>query len=126
MGQFPNSDHNSSLDTLERRRSLISDATNFASTFGVDRLDHLIGFPDQERTIPNVQSDVTSIDILTEVEEATGLKLNPTLIVLVTACSVQDVRYAINAFGEACKREKVKNPGGLFYWILDNKRKSNP
>ena len=125
MGKSLNNDDNSRLDTLERRRSLISDAINFASAFEVERLDHLIGFSNQERTIPNVQSDDASVDILTEVEEATGLKLNPTLVALITACSVQDVRYAIKAFGEACKREIVENPGGLFYWILDKKRKSN-
>jgi len=57
MGQFPSNDHNSWLDTLERLRDLISDAINFASSYGVEHLDHLIGFSDQERTIPNVHSD---------------------------------------------------------------------
>ncbi len=126
MGKSLNNDDNSWLDTVERLRSLISDAINFASAFGVERLDHLIGFSNQERTISNVQSDDTSVDILTYVKHATGLKLNQTLIALIKACSVQDVRYAIEVFEETRKREIVYNPGGLFYSILDKKRGYQP
>lgn len=122
MEKTLNNNNNSRLDILEALRSLIKEANNFASAFGEERLDHLIGFPGQERTISNVQSDVTSVDILTEVEEATRLKLNSTLVALIKACSVQDVRYAIEVFKETCKREIVDNPGGLFYSILDKKR----
>jgi len=108
-------------DTLR----LLTEAKAFADHFGVERLDHLTGFSTiVESKTDAQQSAFTNTDILSEVE-AIGLILNATLVALIKDCSVQDVRYAIDVVKEICKRETVKNPEGLFYRVLDNRRKCN-
>lgn len=102
---------------------LLGEAKAFADSFGVERLDYLTGFASIVQSKAYPQPTFTTTDILSEVE-AIGLILNATLVTLIKECSVEDVRYAIDVVKEIYKRETVKNPEGLFYRVLDNKRKS--
>jgi hypothetical protein len=107
-------------DTLR----LLNEAKAFATVFGVERLDYLIGFSNNTESTSIPLPSVAETEILTEVE-AIGLELNSTLVSLIVECSVHDVRYAIAVVQETRKRETLNNPEGLFYRVLENKRKSN-
>ena len=104
--------------------NLVKEAKAFADTYGLERLDHLTGFPSASENIANAQANHSDSEILTEVE-VLGLELNSTLVSLIMECSIQDVRYAIAVVEQTRKRETLRNPEGLFYRVLENKRKSN-
>ena len=103
---------------------LVKEAKSFADKYGSKRLDHLTGFSNPTENIANTQVNHSDSEILTEVE-VLGLELNSTLVSLIMECRIQEVRYAIAIFEQARKRETLRNPEGLFYRILENKRKSN-
>lgn len=90
----------------------------------MERLDHLTGFPNATENTANARINHSDSEILTEIE-VLGLELNSTLVSLIMECSIQDVRYAIAVFEQTRKRETLRNPEGLFYRVLENKRKSN-
>ncbi len=104
--------------------SLVKEAKAFADRYGLERLDHLTGFPSVAENIANTQLNHSDLEILTEVETI-GLKLNSTLVSLIMECSIQEVRYAIAVVEQARKRETLRNPEGLFYRVLEKKCKSN-
>jgi hypothetical protein len=54
--------------------------------------------------------------------KASGLTLNSNLENLLRQSRLEDVRYALKVVEETRKREAVRNPEGLFYRILVNRR----
>lgn len=123
MANFNHNNYNAKQNISETLR-LLTEAKAFADSFGVECLDYLTGFSSIVQSQTDPQPALTSIDILSEVE-GIGLVLNFTLVALIKDCSVHDVRYAIDVVKEICKRETVKNPEGLFYRVLNNKRTCN-
>lgn len=118
------SNYSARLLFSQELRLALKDARAFADEYGLERLDHLTGFPRVTENIENTPVNHSDSEILTEVETI-GLQLNSTLVSLIMKCSIQDVRHAITVVEQTSKRETVKNPEGLFYRVLQNKRKSN-
>ncbi|MBD1924522.1 hypothetical protein H6F77_26150 [Microcoleus sp. FACHB-831] len=54
--------------------------------------------------------------------KASGLTLNSNLENLIRQSRVEDVRYALKVVEDKRKQEVVKNPEGLFYRVLVNRR----
>ncbi|MEP0755398.1 hypothetical protein NDA03_24595 [Trichocoleus sp. Lan] len=54
--------------------------------------------------------------------KASGLTLDTNLERLIRQSRIEDVRYALKVVEETRKREVVRNPEGLFYRILVNRR----
>ena len=103
---------------------LVKETQVIADMLGLERLDYLTGYTKMSENIANTQVNHSDSEILSEVEKV-GLELNSTLVSLIMECSIQEVRYAIAVIEQTRKRETLRNPEGLFYRVLENKRKSN-
>lgn len=102
-------------------------AKDFADSYGVDRLDHLMTLaqadPNSAKTQPVLASDRHNT-ILQEVEAA-GFKLNPWLKNLLFTTSVKVVRDAMAVVAENQQRGKVRNLEGLLVEAIRNQWKPN-
>lgn len=101
----------------------VKETHDLVNKLGLKRLDYLTGFTEISENNTRTQINHSDSEILTEVE-VLGLELNSTLVSLIMECSIQDVRYAIAVVEQTRKRETLRNPEGLFYRVLENKRKS--
>ena len=102
-------------------------AKDFADSYGVDRLDHLMTLaqadPNSAKTQPVAASDRHNT-ILQEVEAA-GFQLNPWLKNLLFTTSVEVVRDAMAVVAENQQRGRVRNPEGLLVEAIRNQWKPN-
>jgi hypothetical protein len=102
-------------------------AKDFADSYGVDRLDHLMTLAQADPNSAKTQS-VPASDrhntILQEVEAA-GFQLNPWLKNLLFTTSVEVVRDAMAVVAENQQRGTVRNPEGLLVEAIRNQWKPN-
>jgi hypothetical protein len=102
-------------------------AKDFADSYGVDRLDHLMTLaqadPNSAKTQPVAASDRHNT-ILQEVEAA-GFPLNPRLNNFLLTTSVEVVRDAMAVVAENQQRGRVRNPEGLLVEAIRNQWKPN-
>lgn len=102
-------------------------AKDFADSYGVDRLDHLMTLaqaePNSAKTQPVPASDRHNT-ILQEVKAA-GFQLNPRLKKLLFTTSVEVVWDAMAVVAENQQRGTVRNPEGLLVEAIRNQWKPN-
>ena len=90
-------------------------AKDFADSYGVERLDHLMTLAETDQNSPKTQPVPVSANpdtILQEVEAA-GFQLNPWLKNLLLTTSVEVVRDAMAVVAENQGWGTVRNPEGL-------------
>ena len=102
-------------------------AKDFADSYGVDRLDHLMTLaqadPNSAKTQPVRASD--RHDTILQEVEAAGFQLNPWLKNLLLTTSVEVVRDAMAVVAENQQRGKVRNLEGLLVEAIRNQWKPN-
>jgi hypothetical protein len=103
------------INGLDKVKEVVGDQ------IGLKRLDRLLELSGVYDRTPDTQPAFAKDNILSEVEAA-GIQLNSTLLNQIGRSSLQEVRNAVDAYKKICKRETVKNPGGLFYHLLENQR----
>ncbi|MBD2002720.1 MULTISPECIES: hypothetical protein [Cyanophyceae] len=102
-------------------------AKDFADSYGVERLDHLMTLAEADQNSPKTQPVPASANpdaILQEVEAA-GFQLNPWLKNLLLSTSVEVVRDAIAVVAENQQWRTVRNPEGLLVEAIRNQWKPN-
>jgi hypothetical protein len=123
----------SELNSLEELKmtsliNYIRVAKDFADSYGVERLDHLMTLAEAERAnSPKTQPVAARANphaILQEVEAA-GFQLNPWLKNLLLTTSVEVVRDAMVVVAENQGRGTVRNPEGLLVEAIRNQWKPN-
>jgi hypothetical protein len=122
----------SELNSLEELKmtsliNYIRVAKDFADSYGVERLDHIMTLTEADRNSPKTQPVAASANpdaILQKVETA-GFQLNPWLKSLLLTTSVEVVRDAMAVVAENQGRGTVRNPEGLLVEAIRNQWKPN-
>lgn len=102
-------------------------AKDFADSYGVERLDHLITLAEADRNSPKSQPVPASDrpDTILQEVEAAGFQLNPWLKNLILTTSFEVVRDAMAVVVENQRWKTVHNPEGLLVEAIRNQWKLN-